>query len=168
MIYVAEFEKVSFEQFKKDCENINIETTDLDKELRKCYDDIKLPKRNTKGSAGYDFYIPLITTLTPNLPNIIPTGIRCKIDEDWVLMLHPRSSLGFKYGISLANTTGIIDSDYYYSDNEGHIMVKLNTEKTTFIDKGERFVQGIFLHYGVTVDDNATEKRNGGFGSTGK
>lgn len=166
MIYVAEFEKVSFEQFKKDCENVGVISGDSG--LKKCYDDIKLPKRNTKGSAGYDFYIPMTTSILPNEPLVIPTGIRVKIDEDWVLMLHPRSSLGFKYGVSLANTTGIIDSDYYYSDNEGHIMVKLNTEKTTFIDKGERFVQGIFLHYGVTVDDNATEKRNGGFGSTGK
>ena len=101
----------------------------------------------------------------------IPTGIRVKIDEGWLLSLYPRSGLGFKFRLQLDNTVGIIDSDYYFSDNEGHIFAKITNDsrenKALHIPAGAGFIQGIFTEYGITADDDATEIRNGGFGSTG-
>ena len=89
-----------------------------------------------------------------------------------VLCLYPRSGLGFKYRLQLNNTVGIIDSDYYYSDNEGHIFAKItndsNENKVVTIQKGTGFMQGIFVEYGITIDDDTTIVRNGGFGSTTK
>lgn len=78
--------------------------------------------------------------------------------------------VGFKYHVGLANTVGVIDSDYYDSDNEGHIMVKLvnNGTKNLLINKGDKIVQGVFVQYGITWDDNVKTSRNGGFGSTGR
>ena len=85
-------------------------------------------------------------------------------------MLFPRSSLGFKYRLQLNNTVGIIDSDYYFADNEGHIFVKLTNDsrqgKTVRIARGQGVVQGIFVPFGITEDDDCTEQRTGGFGST--
>ena len=102
----------------------------------------------------------------------IPTGIRAYIEDGWVLKIYPRSGLGFKYRLQLNNTVGIIDSDYYNSDNEGHIFIKITNDskegKTVSIKKGEAFAQGIFLEYGITYDDDTEEIRNGGFGSTTK
>ena len=135
------------------------------------YESIALPKRATKGSAGYDFYAPFAFSLPPGSTMKIPTGIRCKMDEDWVLKLYPRSGLGFKFRLQLNNTVGIIDSDYFYSDNEGHIFAKItndsNEEKNLVIEKQDGFMQGIFLEYGITMDDDVAAVRNGGFGSTG-
>ena len=163
---IAKFEKVSFEQFKSSFDNLDEAT------LKQMYDDIKLPKRATKGSAGYDFYAPFDITLAPGETIKIPTGIRAWMEEEYVLKLYPRSGLGFKYRLQLNNTVGIIDSDYYYSDNEGHIFAKItndsNENKTVSIAKQTGFMQGIFVEYGITVDDDATEIRNGGFGSTTK
>ena len=92
------------------------------------------------------------------------------MNEVYVLKLYPRSGLGFKYRLQLNNTVGIIDSDYYYSDNEGHIFAKItndsNEGKTVELKAGDGFMQGIFLEYGITIDDDATEIRNGGLGST--
>ena len=100
----------------------------------------------------------------------IPTGIRVEMDPEWVLKCYPRSGLGFKYRLQLNNTVGIIDSDYFYSDNEGHIFAKItndsNEDKTLIIPADTGFMQGIFVEYGITVDDEASEIRNGGFGST--
>ncbi len=134
------------------------------------YADISLPKRATLGSAGYDFFAPKTFTLEPNESVKIPTGIRVKIEEGWVLKIYPRSSLGFKYRLSLDNTVGIIDSDYYFADNEGHIFIKMTNcgNKTLTVEKGKGFAQGIFLEYGVTFDDEVTSTRTGGFGSTDK
>ena len=130
-----------------------------------------LPRRATTGSAGYDFHIPAALTLAPGETVKIPTGIRAKMDDGWVLQIFPRSGLGFKYRVQLNNTVGIIDSDYYYSDNEGHILIKVtntNTEgKTLSLKAGDGFAQGIFLPFGITEDDEVTAVRNGGFGSTG-
>ena len=182
---VAEFEKVSFEQFKKDWAGCFPEYQEDDTYIKNIYSQIQLPKRATVGSAGYDLFSPLNLTLYPNGSQFIdcdnpfkilkgeikiPTGIRCQIENGWVLQIYPRSSLGFKYGIHLANTVGIIDSDYYNSDNEGHIFIKLINDSsihdTVKIKKGQAFCQGIFLPYGITYDDKANEIRNGGFGST--
>ncbi len=131
-----------------------------------------LPRRATTGSAGYDFYCPCDLTLAPGETVKIPTGIRAKIADGWVLQLFPRSGLGFKYRLQLNNTVGIIDSDYYHSDNEGHILIKLtnagNEGKILTLAAGDGFAQGIFLPFGITEDDNVTAVRNGGFGSTSK
>ena len=157
---IAKFEKVSQEEFLKACDSLEV------------YNDIKLPKRATVGSAGYDFYAPFDITLAPGETIKIPTGIRVQMEVNYVLKLYPRSGLGFKYRLQLNNTVGIIDSDYYYSDNEGHIFAKItndsNEGKTVTINKGDGFMQGIFIEYGITVDDDTTEIRNGGFGSTTK
>ncbi len=167
---IAKFEKVSFEQFKEgflDCMG------DTENEVIKAvYEALKLPKRATKGSAGYDFFAPVSFTLEPGRTMKIPTGIRVRMEENWVLKMYPRSGLGFKFRLQLNNTVGIIDSDYYYSDNEGHIFVKLtndtNENKTVSVEAGTGFMQGIFLEYGITEDDDVCEVRNGGFGSTTK
>ena len=165
---IAKFHKVSFEQFLEGF-------SDYSKDpvlVRKIYDSIKLPKRATMGSAGYDFFAPVGISLAPGETIKIPTGIRCEMEYDWVLKLYPRSGLGFKYRLQLNNTVGIIDADYFHSDNEGHIFAKItndsNEGKTVEIPAGTGFMQGIFLEYGITVDDEATEIRNGGFGSTTK
>ena len=164
---VAKFEKVSYEQFKDAC--LEVFPASDPKEL---YDGLKLPKRATRGSAGYDFFAPEAFTLAPGETIKIPTGIRAYIEPEWVLKLYPRSGLGFKFRLQLNNTVGIIDSDYYYSDNEGHIFCKItndsNENKTISLKRGAGFCQGIFIEYGITIDDDATDIRNGGFGSTSK
>lgn len=169
MLRIARFEKVSEQQFIKDW----VETFGgTGEEAKQRYTKIRMPERATKGSAGYDFYSPLSFTLRPGETIKIPTGIRACIREDYVLMLFPRSGLGFKYRLQLNNTVGIIDSDYYGSDNEGHIFIKLtndsNEGKTLELTEGNGFAQGIFLAFGITEDDCVTELRNGGFGSTTK
>lgn len=165
---VAQFYKVSFEQFKEgytDTFGICGEQT-----LRQIYESLKLPKRATAGSAGYDFYAPVDIELAPGETCKIPTGIRVQMEENWVLKCYPRSGLGFKFRLRLNNTVGIIDSDYYNSDNEGHIFAKItndsNEGKIVKIAAGTGFMQGIFVEYGITMDDEVTTARNGGFGST--
>lgn len=163
---VAKFEIVSFEQFKSVFDN------KTEEEIKAIYDGLILPKRATKGSAGYDFFAPFDIVLKPGETAKIPTGIRVYIEENYVLKLYPRSGLGFKYRLQLNNTVGIIDSDYYYSDNEGHIFAKItndsNEAKTVEIKTHTGFMQGIFVEYGITFDDDVTSIRNGGFGSTTK
>ncbi len=134
------------------------------------YNDISLPLRATSGSAGYDFFAPKDITLKPNETIKIATGIRVRIEDGWMLQIFPRSSLGFKYRLRLDNTVGIIDSDYYFADNEGHIFIKMTNlgDKELFIEKGKAFAQGIFLEFGITMDDVCTASRTGGFGSTDK
>lgn len=164
---IAKFHKVSYEQFFESCrEDFNEE------EIKEMYEKIKLPARATSGSAGYDVFAPFDFALAPSQTLKIPTGIRCEIDEGWVLKIYPRSGLGFKFRLQLNNTVGIIDSDYFYSDNEGHIFIKItndsNENKTVEVKSGTGFAQGIFVEYGITTDDNATAIRNGGLGSTTK
>lgn len=157
---VATFEKVSFEQYKKDNPYASYED----------WEHIKLPTRSTSGSAGYDFYVPY-QPANPigDDPVKICTGIRCKIEPGWVLVLVPRSGLGFKYGMRLVNTVGVIDQDYYSADNEGHIMAKVSAADPFWLHQDDRFMQGIFLPYGITTDDQPlSDTRSGGFGSTGK
>lgn len=174
---IAEFSKVSYEQFAADWTDTfpalnDMDVESIDAHIHEVYDNIKLPKRATAHSAGYDFFSPMSFTLEPGDSIKIPTGIRCKMRNGWVLMEFPRSGLGFKYGIGMANTVGIIDGDYVFSDNEGHIFIKFVNDsvlaKTVKIDAGAAFCQGIFLPYGITLDDNVTTERNGGFGSTDK
>lgn len=165
---IARFEKVSFEQYKKDY----LDTFNTLENVEEIYNDIKLPRRATKGSAGYDYFAPFDIKLNPGETIKIPTGIRAYMEEGWVLKNYPRSGLGFKFRLQLNNTVGIIDSDYYYSSNEGHIMCKItndtNENKVISVKKGDGFIQGIFIEYGITFDDNVSEIRDGGFGSTTK
>ena len=165
---VAKFELVSFDQFKKDMTKFEFS----EEELKKIYDNIKLPARATKYSAGYDFFLPFDINLKANESIAIPSGIRAKIDHSWVLQIYPRSGLGFKYQLSLANTVGIIDADYYNGENEGHIIIKLVNRSVDKLDinleSGKGFAQGIFMQYGITEDDDTNDERIGGFGSTKK
>lgn len=169
---VAKFQKVSYERFKEDWlkDSPVSKSTWSEEELSNIYDNIKLPIRATTGSAGYDFIAPIEIVIKPGETKKIPTGIRCEIIDGWALFLFPRSSLGFKYRLQLDNTVGIIDSDFYWSDNEGHIFVKLTNDsrqdKTVVLNSG--FCQGIFLPFGITFDDDVKEIRNGGIGSTDK
>jgi len=160
---ISQFSKVSIKQYEESVDFYNVKSI---------YQNIKLPKRATTGSAGYDFYSPQAFTLAPSETIKIATGIRVKMEEGWVLFMLPRSGHGFKFRIQLDNTVGVIDSDYYYSDNEGHIMLKFTNDgkngKTMSVQVGEAIAQGVFLPFGITMDDNATETRNGGFGSTSK
>jgi len=168
---MAKFQKVSFEQFKKDMID-TFNDTYSDEQIRQIYNYIKLPVRATTGSAGYDFVSPIDFTLNAGESIQFPTGIRCKMCENWVLMIFPRSGLGFKYRAQLDNTVGIIDSDYFYSDNEGNIGMKITNDsrenKTLVVHSGDRIAQGVFVPFGITQDDNVNESRTGGFGSTGK
>ena len=154
---IAKFEKVSLDEYLKSGTSEH-------------YADIVLPKRATSGSAGYDFFAPYDFTLKPNQTEKVATGIRVKIDQGWVLKIYPRSSLGFKYRLRLDNTVGIIDSDYYFADNEGHIFIKITNcgDKELVVEKGKAFAQGVFVEYGITVDDECEVKRVGGLGSTDK
>lgn len=166
---IAKFEKVSFDQFKKDW----IDTFNSHDNIEEIYDSIILPKRATMYSAGYDFFSPLTFTLKPNETIKIPTGIKAYMEPGWVLKCYPRSGLGFKYRLQLNNTVGIIDGDYYNNENnEGHIFAKItndsNESKTLIIEKGQGFIQGIFVEFGITIDDESSQIRKGGFGSTSK
>lgn len=166
---IAQFEKVSFGQFEEAFKKNFPQCTDV----KAVYDSIKLPERATSGSAGYDFFAPVDLTLEKGKSLLIPTGIRSKINDGWVLKIYPRSGLGFKHRVQLDNTVGIIDADYYNSSNEGHIMIKLSCDAhdeghTVSISAGDGFAQGIFLQFGITFDDNALGERDGGFGSTTK
>lgn len=167
---IAQFFKVSEGNFLEAMKEEFPQYTEAD--IRDMYDSLPLPARATRGSAGYDFFAPFSFSLPPAATIKIPTGIRVRMEEDWVLKIYPRSGLGFKYRLQMNNTVGIIDSDYYYSDNEGHIFIKMtndsNESKTVEVAQGTGFAQGIFLEYGITVDDAAEGVRNGGFGSTTK
>ncbi len=167
--YIARFEKVSFDQYIKDVAKINGINKVNEENKNHIFDiwkNIKLPQRATFGAAGYDFYMPS-TTFAQEASCLIPTGIRAKIEDGWVLMLFPRSGYGIKYGMALDNTVGVIDSDYYFADNEGHIMAKIHADKPFLIDQGDRFIQGVFLPFGVSINGNSMNRRVGGLGSTG-
>ena len=153
----AKFEKVSFATF-----SVN--------GTREVYEQIKLPRRATVKSAGYDFYAPTTLTIAPGETVTVATGVRALMPDSWCLMIFPRSGLGFKYTLLLNNTVGIIDADYSDSDNEGHIFIRMTNEsdKLLEIPQGSAFAQGIFVQYLLTEDDNVTTTRNGGMGSTDK
>ena len=144
---VGRFHKVSEKRFLEDWKDTFGEVQE--EEVQKIYGDIRLPQRATSGSAGYDFFSPVDFTLQPGETVKIPTGIRVEMEPNWVLKCYPRSGLGFKFRLQMNNTVGIIDSDYFYSDNEGHIFAKLtndtNEERTVALKAGTGFMQGIFV-----------------------
>ena len=160
---IAKFEKVSLTQFSSDCDCACVAPNEV-------YESIVLPVRATAGSAGYDIKAPYGFTLAPGETIRVATGLRCRISEGWVMMIFPKSGLGFKYRLQLDNTVGIVDQDYYGADNEGHILVKITNDsrasKTLDIEAGKAFAQAVFVPYGITEDDEAGGKRTGGFGST--
>ena len=164
---MIKFEKISKAQWLQDCmdHSIAFEPTEYP-------DNIILPRRGTARSAGYDFYAPYRVEIKPNESVVILTGVKCALEDMDVLMLYPRSSMGFKYGIQLVNTVGIIDADYYNNpSNEGHIMIGIKNTgtKTVVIEKGDRFAQGIISEFKITDDDEpVSEVRKGGIGSTDK
>jgi len=164
---IAAFEKVSFPRF----EEALVSFTDKGS-VDALYEELCAPKRATSGSAGYDFYAPFEFELKPGESLTVPTGFRVRIEEGWVLCIFPRSGFGFKYRLQLNNTVGIIDSDYYFADNEGHIFIKLFNDsregKVVHVAKGEAFAQGVFMPFGLTMDDDVSSKRTGGLGSTSK
>jgi dUTP pyrophosphatase len=202
MGFIGKFEKVSESQYISDCKNADLtnrETfykvlkssskkydlyddgiygSNLIELIKQSYDELKTPSRATSGSAGYDFFAPRKYVIPYNIPFLIPTGFKCKMDKGFSLDVYPKSGLGFKTGIRLMNTVGIIDSDYYNNaSNEGHIMIKviienIRDENNYFvINEGKGFAQGIF-HKFYTVEndldnDNLVNSvREGGFGST--
>ena len=167
---MIKFEKISKAQWLQDCiihniTNVTLEPSEYD-------NNVILPRRGTAYSAGYDFYAPYRVEIQPDETVVILTGVKCVLNDTDVLMLYPRSSMGFKYGIQLVNTVGIIDADYYNNpSNEGHIMIGIKNTgtKTVVIEKGDRFAQGIITEFKITDDDEpVSEVRKGGIGSTDK
>lgn len=178
MSKVRGFEKVSKEQYMKDfkstfpIENGSASEEEINDIINSIYTLIKLPKRETKLSAGYDCYAPITFELKPQEEIKIPTGIKAYMQPGEVLFAFPRSGLGFKYYCRLANTIGVIDGDYIESDNEGHIFVKLRNEgtKDMHIEADTAICQFIFMPF-LLIDVDSFDKgeqRNGGFGSTDK
>ena len=187
---IAKFHKISYEQFVKSylpiwevAEKLNrglkisdsMEYTekDYDSVIRSIYESIELPRRHTKESAGYDFIFPYgYTVITPGDSIIIPTGIKCEIAIGWCMMIHPRSSLGLNYRLQLDDTISVIDADYYNNKaNEGNIVIKITNDSkipdnNVSLNIGDHFCQGIFIQYGLTIDDTVQTERIGGMGST--
>lgn len=127
-----------------------------------------LPERKTKHSAGYDLAVVEGGVIPPHSTKIFNTGIKACMEDDEVLLIFVRSSIGIKRGITLANGTGVIDSDYYNNeDNEGHIMLALhnNTDEDVTIDNGEYVAQGVFANY-LCTGETVIKERKGGIGST--
>lgn len=146
---MRDFEKISFEQFKKDV-----------KDDKKLYSEYLLPQRDSDSTAGYDIYLLEDLRLEPNEIVKLPTGIKSYFEKDEVLILVIRSSMGFKYNIRLCNQVGIIDADYYNNpDNEGHIWIKIQNggNETITFSKGEAIAQGIFFKYLTTQSDRSID-----------
>ena len=142
---MRKFEKISFEQFKKDVAD--------DKEQ---YESYNVPKRTTKFAAGYDFEALTDITIKPGEIAKIPTGIKAIMNDDEVLLLVDRSSQGFKHNVRMCNQVGVIDKDYYNNpNNEGHIWIRLQNEgeKDYSVKKGEGIIQGLFIKYLITDDE---------------
>lgn len=172
------FSKVSFEEY---CKCFPDGAFD-EPQIRNIYDEIRLPRRMTSKACGYDFFMPYTITLQPNDSIMIPTGIRCKLPPCIALLVYPRSGLGCKYGVQLANTVGVIDPDYYGAENEGHIFIKLTTggivkplalDYPLILCAGDRFCQGILTPFATIPSydaqfDESMAQRTGGLGSTGE
>lgn len=166
---VAQFEKVSLEQFARDIVDV-FDTFYSMEEIEEIYNSIELPVRATKFSAGHDIKIPFAKSINPNDTLKIPTGIRCKMDENYVMLVFPRSSLGIKKGMVIMNTVPVIDADYYNADNEGHIFIciKNTSDKLFNLNKNDAITQAVFVPFGVADNGEVTTERVGGIGSTGK
>lgn len=168
---IAEFEKVSYQEFKNSFKKLGyIKDPDkIEQFLFEFYNKIKLPERKTSGSAGHDISTPLPVSVPAGESLVVPTGLRCRMEEGYVMLIFPRSSLGIWFRMMLTNTVGVIDSDYYGAENEGHILISVtnNGSKEINLLNGTRFAQAVFVPYGVAAGSGGTEKRTGGIGSTG-
>ena len=158
---IARFDRVAEAQYRQDAAHLS-DPLPLDR--------IPLPVRATAGSAGYDFVCPAEVTLAPGESVVVPTGVRAFMEPGWVLLIFPRSGLGFRHHLRLANTTGVIDSDYVNAPNGGHIMVKIvnGSDHGMTLNRGERFCQGVFVPYGLAEEAALPGERSGGLGSTGR
>lgn len=172
---VAKFEKVSYQQYKNDLLKSVSPTQFTEGYMNKAYETARIPVRATSGSAGYDICSPVNFELRQGDEIVIPTALRCSIQPGWFMMIVPRSGLGFRFYTRLANTCGIVDSDYYYAENQGHIHIKLrretnreNDRRVMSVNAGDAIAQAIFIPYGITDGDEADGVRTGGFGSTDK
>lgn len=155
---MSSFEKVSLNQWVKDGGN------------QEDYLNVIIPKRATSGSAGYDFFSPISVSLKPGEEIKIATGIKAELPKQSVLLIFPRSGMGFKYFARLANTVGVVDEDYYNNPgNEGHIFIKIRNEGNIplQIESGNAFAQGVIVPY-LKMDDEGSDMglRIGGMGST--
>lgn len=166
------FEKVSFVEYKKMFEGGETALTEDEAiAVRQSYDSLVFPSRATPGSAGYDFFMPFDVCYNPEAHEsiLVPTGFRVYMEPGEMLAVFPRSGLGVRFGMKLTNTVGIIDSDYYYADNEGHILINFTADQPFNLHAGDAFCQGIFMNYLTTTNDRPRDKlRRGGFGSTDK
>jgi dUTP pyrophosphatase len=144
----------------------------VSKEHRKHTGEPVIPFRADARSAGYDFICPVDVSIKPNEKKLIFTDIKAYMQDDEVLLLYVRSSIGVKRGLRLSNGTGVIDSSYFENpDNDGNIGIPLHntSDKTVFINAGERIAQGVFTKYLIADYDNVMhDSRTGGFGSSGK
>ncbi|MCR5832631.1 MAG: dUTP diphosphatase [Candidatus Saccharibacteria bacterium] len=150
---MRDFEKISFEQFKKDVADD-----------RALYDSFTLPMRTTKKAAGYDFVLLHDLTINPGEIVKLPTGVKSFFAPDEMLLIIVRSSTGFKYNIRLVNQVGVIDSDYYNNpDNEGHIFIKIQNEgdKAVSFKAGDAVAQGIFVKYLATDTERTIDASRG-------
>ena len=165
---IARFEKISFEQFKKDMID-TYKNMYSEKEIKEIYNGIELPVRATKYSAGHDIKIPFAMSVFPNDTLKIPTGIRCEMDGEYVMLVFPRSSLGIKKNMYITNTVPVIDADYYNAKNEGHIFIciKNGGENILSLSKNEAITQAVFVPFGVADEEEVVRERVGGIGSTG-
>ena len=166
---VAKFSKVSLQQFTTDVQS-EFGITYTPDEIEAIYDSITLPRRATKGSAGYDIFSPFRLVIKSGQTAKVPTGIRVAMTAGWFFAIFPRSGMGFKTLMRLGNTVGIVDQDFWEADNEGHIHIKLvnssEHKSPITIQQGKAFAQGVFMPFGITVDDDTDGERVGGFGST--
>lgn len=163
---IARFEKVDFEVFKSSFSRHFSDLIKLtDESIKAIYNSIKLPERPSSDSATYEFTFYLGLNLRPGVTITIPTGIRADVADGWCLMILPKDDHGFNYKIQLDNTISIIDSNYSSKSNGGQIIIKLTnnssaqqTDKTLRIRPGDRYLHGVFVPYGITIDDKYNEE----------
>jgi len=151
------FEKISFDQFKKDI-----------KDDRELYNNYQVPDRNSKYSAGYDFYLIENIIINPGETLKIPTGIKSYMQSNEVLFLIVRSSTGCKYNVRMMNQVGVVDKDYYNNkSNEGHLFVFLQNQSSEqfILNANTKYIQGVFTYYLLADNDNVEDERIGGFDS---
>lgn len=162
---IACFERVSYETFT---ESFLLHGYGDSSKARDAYAAIKMPMRKTRRSAGHDISIPFDLRLAPGEKTLIPTGLRCGIQGDYVMLIFPRSSFGIKKRMKISNTIPVIDADYFEADNEGHIFIDIENcgNNDLILNKGDAFAQAVFVPYGIAVGSSSSTKRKGGIGST--
>ncbi len=145
---IGQFEKIPFEQFKKDCwDRFGDEVS-----LQRAWEKITLPTRKGVGCAGYDILCPVSVKIMPESSMVIPTGIRVKLEDGWMLNCSPKFTLEDGFKIQVTSVDGIIDGYFYEnSAHNGHITLRVSVlgNKPLNLMAGEAFAQGVFCPYGV-------------------